>query len=112
MKPDNYMSFSVVAGFFIGLAFAVAKFDDPEFMVLWTVITTMGIYLIVAVCVSLYFHFLDFEHSKLKKSNLESNLEFYRLEFDKREKESIKIRNFIKSIESDEEESSNTSQSI
>lgn len=112
MKPDNYMSFSVVAGFFIGLAFAIAKFDEPEFMVLWTVITTMGIYLIVAVCVSLYFRFLDFEQSRLKKSSLENNLEFYRLEFDKREKESIKIRNFIKSIESDEEESSNASQSV
>lgn len=111
MKPDNYMSFSVVAGFFIGLAFSITKFDEPEFMVLWTIITTMGVYLIVAVCVSLYFWFLDFEKSRLKKSKLESNLEFYRLEFDKREKESAKIRNFIKSIESDEEESAASSSS-
>ena len=104
MKPDNYMSFSVVAGFFVGLAFSITKFDEPEFMVLWTIITTMGVYLIVAVCVALYFWFLDFESSRLKKSKLESNLEYYRLEFDKREKESAKIRNFIKSIESDDEE--------
>lgn len=98
------MSFSVVMGFFIGLALSIAKFDEPEFMVLWTIIMTMGVYLIVAVCVSLYFWFLDFEGSRLKKSKLENNLEYYRLEFDKREKESAKIRNFIKSIESDEEE--------
>ncbi|TLD80765.1 hypothetical protein LS68_004580 [Helicobacter sp. MIT 05-5293] len=107
MKPDNYMSFSIVAGFFVGLAFSIAKFDEAEFVVLWTIITTMGIYLIVAVCISLYFWFLDFEDSKLKKGKLESNLEFYRLEFDKREKESAKIRNFIKSIESDDEEANN-----
>ncbi|CAM2898765.1 hypothetical protein [Helicobacter hepaticus] len=48
--------------------------------------------------------FLDFEQTRLKKSKLENNLEFYRLEFDKREKESAKIRNFIRSIESDDEE--------
>ena len=52
-------------------------------------------------CVAL---FLDFERSKLKKSKFENNLEFYRTEFDKREKESAKIRNFIRSIESDDEE--------
>ncbi len=73
-------------------------------MVLWTIITTMGVYLIVAVSVSLYFWFLVFERSKLKKSKFENNLEFYRTEFDKREKESAKIRNFIRSIESDDEE--------
>ncbi|CUU39046.1 MULTISPECIES: hypothetical protein [Helicobacter] len=104
MKPDNYMSFSIVAGFFVGLAFSISKFDEPEIMVLWTIITTMGVYLIVAVSVSLYFWFLDFERSKLKKSKFENNLEFYRTEFDKREKESAKIRNFIRSIESDDEE--------
>ncbi|MCX2717040.1 hypothetical protein OQH61_04745 [Helicobacter sp. MIT 21-1697] len=47
---------------------------------------------------------MDFERTRLKKSKLENNLEFYRLEFDKREKESAKIRNFIRSIESDDEE--------
>ena len=104
MKPDNYMSFSIVAGFFIGLAFSISKFDEPEIMVLWTIITTMGVYLIVAVSVSLYFWFLDFGRSKLKKNKLENILEYYRLEFDKREKESTKIRNFIRSIESDDEE--------
>lgn len=98
------MSFSIVAGFFIGLAFSISKFDEPEIMVLWTIITTMGVYLIVAVSVSLYFWFLDFERSKLKKNKLENILEYYRLEFDKREKESTKIRNFIRSIESDDEE--------
>ncbi len=98
------MSFSIVAGFFVGLAFSISKFDEPEIMVLWTIITTMGVYLIVAVSVSLYFWFLDFERSKLKKSKFENNLEFYRTEFDKREKESAKIRNFIRSIESDDEE--------
>lgn len=102
------MSFSIVAGFFVGLAFSIAKFDEPEFMVLWTIIVTMGIYLIVAVCVSLYFWFLDYEESRLKKNQLESNLEYYRLEFDKRERESIKIRNFIKSIENDDEELTKT----
>ncbi|MCH5313149.1 MAG: hypothetical protein J1E28_01940 [Helicobacter sp.] len=104
MKPDNFMSFSIVAGFFIGLAFSISKFDEPEIMVLWTIITTLGMYLIVVVSVSLHFWFLDFERSKLKKSKLENNLEFYRLEFDRREKESVKIRNFIRSIEADDEE--------
>ena len=33
MKPDNYMSFGIVSGFFIGLAFSIVKFEDPAFMV-------------------------------------------------------------------------------
>ena len=42
----------------------------------------------------------------MKKDKLEQNLEYYRLEFDKREREVAKIRTFLKSIESDHEEES------
>ncbi|RDU55891.1 hypothetical protein CQA49_03060 [Helicobacter sp. MIT 00-7814] len=106
MKPDNYMSFSIVAGFFIGLAFSIVKFDEPAFMVIWTIITTIGIYLIVAMSIALYFWFLDYEKSRVKKDKLEKNLEYYRLEFDRREKEAAKISTFLKSIESEQEEES------
>ena len=52
----------------------------------------------------MYRYIFGFVRSKLKKNKLENILEYYRLEFDKREKESTKIRNFIRSIESDDEE--------
>ncbi|MFC3867655.1 hypothetical protein [Helicobacter equorum] len=104
MKPDNYMSFGIVSGFFIGLAFSIVKFEDPSFIVIWTIITTIGIYLIIAASIALYFWFLDFSRSSVKKDKLEQNLEYYRLEFDKREREVAKIRAFLKSIESDQEE--------
>lgn len=103
MKPDNYMSFGIVTGFFLGLTFAIAKFDDPALMLIWTIFTTMGIYLIITLCISLCFWFLDFASLQTKKGKLEQNLEYYRLEFDKKERESARIRSFLKSIEADRE---------
>ncbi|MCI6217313.1 MAG: hypothetical protein MR629_02075 [Helicobacter sp.] len=104
MKPDNYMSFSIVGGFFIGLAFSILKFERPEFMVIWTIITTIGVHMIVIVCIALYFWFLDSQKPHIKKDKLEKNLEYYRLEFDKKEKETAKISAFLKNIESEQEQ--------
>ena len=30
LKQENYLSFAIVVGFFLGLMFGIAKFDEPE----------------------------------------------------------------------------------
>ncbi|GAA7844385.1 hypothetical protein HpCOL22_04990 [Helicobacter pylori] len=42
MKVQNFIHFSVVVGFFLGLVFSVLKFNEPESILLWTVLSTLG----------------------------------------------------------------------
>lgn len=102
LKQDNYISFAIVVGFFLGLIFGVAKFDEPELMILWTILSTMGIYLITIVCVSVYYLLTDSNDAKLHKEKLEESLEYYRKEFDRKEQEVQNIRNFIKGLQGTE----------
>ncbi len=103
LRQENYLSFAIVVGFFLGLVFGVAKFDEPELMVLWTILSTMGIYLITTVCISVYYLFIDSHNTQLHKDKLEESLEYYRKEFDKKEQEVQNIRNFIKGLQSTEQ---------
>ncbi len=100
LKQDNYLSFAIVCGFFVGVICGLAKFDEPELMILWTILSTMGIYLITIVCISVYYLFIDSSDAKVHKEKLEESLEHYRKEFDKKEQEVQDIRNFIKGLQS------------
>lgn len=96
MKQDNYMSFSIVVGFFLGLIISVVKFDEPELIILGTIICTVILYLITTCCASFYMTFLDYSQTKLNKEKLDSTLNYYRNEFDKREKEILSTRQYLK----------------
>ena len=87
MKPLNYLNLSVSFGFFLGLALAVAKFDEPEVMLFWTVVSTLGFYLITMLIVSLYIWSLEFNYDIFDKKGLEKRLDTFDKEFDNREKE-------------------------
>lgn len=90
------MSFSIVAGFFIGLIFSIVKFNSPELIILWTIICTIVLYLITTLCVSLYMMFIDYNNKEINKEKLNSTLEYYLSEFDRREKELLSIRKYLK----------------
>lgn len=106
MNFDNYMSFSIVAGFFIGLITSILKFDSPEMITLFTVFVTVVFYLIMLLSASLFIRFFDFKRATIHKEQYDDMLEFYIREFDKREQISDKIREFIRYVESsiDEDE--------
>lgn len=96
MKQDNYISFSVVVGFFVGLIISSIKFDSPELIVLWTIISTSIIYLIALVVASFYMKYIDYDEKKMNIKKLDSRLDYYLNEFDKREKEALNIRKYLK----------------
>lgn len=96
MKQDNYISFSIVVGFFIGLALSIIKFSSPELIILGTIVGTMSIYLVALFCASFYMMFSDKESSKLNIKKLDSTLDTYLNDLDKSEKETLHIRNYIK----------------
>lgn len=96
MKQDNYISFSIVVGFFVGLIFSIIKFNSPEWIILWTMICTCVIYLIALVVTSFYMKFIDYDEKKMNIKRLDSRLDYYLNEFDKREKEALNIRKYLK----------------
>ncbi|PZT48573.1 hypothetical protein B6S12_02720 [Helicobacter valdiviensis] len=100
LKMDNFLSFAIVNGFFIGLLLSFLKFDEPEMIVAWTLIATIGFYLITLVSVSFFMHFFDDKNkANVHKSSYNKILEDYIEEFDKREKATNKIRNFLRTME-------------
>lgn len=90
------MSFSIVVGFFIGLIISIVKFNSPELIILGTIIGTAGFYLIITLGVSFFIQFSDFDRQKMNISKLDSTLDYYSHEFDRREKEVLGIRNYLK----------------
>ena len=92
LKMDNFLSFAIVNGFFIGLLLSFLKFDDPAMIVAGTLVSTMGFYLITLVSVSLFVRFINTQENVSKKNLYNTLLEEYIDEFDKREKTTNKIR--------------------
>lgn len=99
LKMDNFLSFAIVNGFFIGLLLSFLKFDDPVMIVAGTLISTMGFYLITLLSVSFFVRFIGGQDHKVHKSTYNALLEEYIEEFDKREKATNKIRGFLRTME-------------
>ena len=99
LKMDNFLSFAIVNGFFIGLLLSFLKFDEPEMIVAWTLVSTIGFYLITLVSVSFFVKFVDEQERTTKKPSYNATLEEYIQEFDKREKIANKIRGFLRTME-------------
>ncbi|WP_297814207.1 hypothetical protein [uncultured Helicobacter sp.] len=112
LKMDNFLSFAIVNGFFIGLLLSFLKFDEPEMIVTGTLVSTIGFYLITLVSVSLFVKFLGNQEHTIKRPAYNDLLEEYIEEFDKREKITNKIRGFLRTMEKtmreDEEEEART----
>lgn len=72
------------------------KFDSPEMIVLWTIIATSVMYLIALCVASFYMKFIDYDDKKINIKKLDSRLDYYLSEFDKREKEVLSIRKYLK----------------
>ena len=99
LKMDIFLSFAIVNGFFIRLLLSFLKFDEPEMIVAWTLVSTIGFYLITLVSVSFFVKFVDEQERATKKPSYNATLEEYIQEFDKREKIANKIRGFLRTME-------------
>ena len=101
MKPTNYLNLSVALGFFLGLALALAKFNEPEVILFWTIVSTFGAYLLVMLIVAIYTWSLEFDFKIFDKVGLEKRLEDFDREFDTREREAKNIKLYLKSFDFD-----------
>ncbi len=57
VKSDNFIYFFTVCGFFIGLAFSILNFSEPEEMLFYTLEITLTFYLIIHVAIMNFFDF-------------------------------------------------------
>ncbi|AFI06228.1 hypothetical protein [Helicobacter cetorum] len=102
MKIQNFIHFSVVVGFFLGLVFSVLKFNQPESILLWTVVSTLGSYLIVLLFASVFIACTDLDICLFDKKGTEERLLRFNHEFKSREKEVTGILNYIRSYDFDD----------
>lgn len=99
MSVDNFISFSVVNGFFIGLIVSVVKYDAPEMILFFTILSTVIFYLLIMFAASLFVRGVDQKQSNMRKNKYDKMLDYFNYEFDKREKNTDEIRAFIRTLE-------------
>lgn len=104
MRLDNFINFFVVNGFFIGLIFSVLKVDNPEEIVVYTVVVTLSFYILALFSSSMFIKFFDFKKGILHKEIYDDILDHYVNEIEKREKIADNLFDFIEEFQKDEKE--------
>ncbi|BDQ28100.1 hypothetical protein [Helicobacter heilmannii] len=99
MKLDNFVNFSIVGGFFIGLILSLLKFDRAEYILFGTLVSTVGFYLIILLFASVYMGFVYPRKRFLNKAELERKLTHFSKEFVQREKEMEDLLDYVRNYE-------------
>ena len=103
MRSENFIGFAVVSGFFLGLISGFIAFERVEFVIFFAVIVMAVFYLIAVSGASMFNWFIDFGSKEFDKGKLEDNLEYYVEQFGKREEELLRVLDYIKKIEIDQD---------
>jgi uncharacterized membrane-anchored protein YitT (DUF2179 family) len=72
VRPDNYIAFFTVCGFFVGLMFVVVKVEEPVEFVIYTLLITFFFYIVIHIVVMNY---IDTKRIGLKIFNKEHHEE-------------------------------------
>lgn len=104
LKIDNFLSFAIVNGFFIGLILSIIKFDSAEMIAIFTFFVTVSFYLIFMLASAFYIRYFNVQSRTINKYRHDDTLEFFNREFEKREKITDKVREFMRNMESNRNE--------
>ncbi|WP_104749267.1 hypothetical protein [Helicobacter cynogastricus] len=102
MKVENFVNFSIVGGFFIGLVLSLIKFDEPEYILFGTLVSTAGFYMIMLLFASIFMNFIYPRKKFLNKADLERRLTYFNKEFVEREREVEALLKYVHNYEFDE----------
>jgi len=86
IRPDNFIYFFTVCGFFIGLIFTILNFSLPEDIILYTADITLFFYLFIHVAIMNFVDIKRFGISLFDKKEYEEVSEYFISELDFREK--------------------------
>jgi len=96
IRPENFIYFFTVCGFFIGLIFSVINFIEPENILLYTAEITLFFYLFIHVVIMNFVDIRRFGREIFNKKEYEEVSEYFVSELDVREK---KMDSLLLSIE-------------
>jgi hypothetical protein len=96
IRPENFIYFFTVCGFFIGLIFSVINFMDPANILLYTAEITLFFYLFIHVVIMNFVDIKKFGTEIFNKKEYEEVSEYFISELDVREK---KMDGLLLSIE-------------
>ena len=86
IRPENFIYFFTVCGFFIGLIFTVLNFSKAEDIVLYTSEITLFFYLFIHVVIMNFVDIKKFGKALFDKQEYEDIREYFVSELDVREK--------------------------
>jgi hypothetical protein len=86
IRPENFIYFFTVCGFFIGLIFTVLNFSKAEDIVLYTSEITLFFYLFIHVVIMNFVDIKKFGKALFDKQEYEDISEYFVSELDVREK--------------------------
>jgi len=103
MRAENFIYFSVVSGFFIGLIFSILKDLSFDELVLNTFLITMVFYIVALASVAFFVKYVDIKKvSYLDKKEIDRVLDVQVKELERKENSILNNYEFIKQIEEEE----------
>ena len=105
VSVNNFISFLVVTGFFVGVIFAIAKLTDPVEMLIAVVFITSIFYIISLAGAAFFIKSVKYKpRYRIKKEKYETSLDSAIIELEKREDQIKEIYEFIRELEQEEYE--------
>ncbi len=96
VKSENFIYFFTISGFFIGLAFSILNFSEPEEILFYTLEITLVFYLIIHLAIMNFFDLERMSTFIFNKKEHENIGDYFIHELENREKV---MENLLSSIE-------------
>jgi ABC-type uncharacterized transport system permease subunit len=77
MRVENFMNFSMVAGFFIGVFFAFFNFESVIEIIFATILVNFIVYAVVTYAASLFMKYFEFQQKTFAKKSYDDILDYY-----------------------------------
>lgn len=105
VSVNNFISFLVVTGFFVGVIFGVVKLNDPFHILVAVTFITLTFYIISLGAAALFIKSMKYKpRYRIKTQKYENALDSVVVEIEKREDQIKDICEFIKELEQEEYE--------
>lgn len=86
MRPENFVYFFTVCGFFIGMVFSILNFSAAENILLYTLEITLFFYLLVHVVLTYFVDVGNLSRTLFDKEKYEEVADFFIYEIEDRER--------------------------
>ncbi len=99
MKVENFIYFVTVCGFFIGLIFSIINFNDPMYILFYTLLITLFFYLLIHLSIASFLDIKTLSKNIFDKDRYEEVSDYFIFELENREKKINSLVNVIENID-------------